>query len=385
MNAPRPLSLNEQLASDQILADAYDWLCLQRRQHGANSSVWSLRQQWSRIKPQLQVQLRRGNFTPGPTVTFTDSNGKRREMREALDALVLRALARILTPQLQPHIPVACTHLRGHGGAKGAIRQLLAVLPQFPFVIKTDVLRYYASIDHHILLAQLAKYIPDPDILRLLWNSMRRISWDNGNYREHTRGIALGCPLSPLLGALYLAEVDRHLSQPNSFYVRFMDDLLLLLPSRPRLRDRVRQIHREFAKLGLRIHPDKTFIGRVSRGFEFLGYRIDLTPSGAVREKAIGGREDPAPNRAAMPSITLEISKIAERPDSLVGDQKETFRLVLKPAANTWQRFRQRCHRLYEQGVDPLHIGDYQKRWERWLDGGLGDGCCLGPNAILSR
>ena len=69
-------------------------------------------------------------------------------------------------------------------------------------------------------------------------------------------------------------------------------------------------------------HPDKTFIGRVSRGFDFLGYAFK-----------------PAGLDAAPPTI---------------------------------ERCAQRVSRLYEQGVDLVHIGTYVRRWLRWTRSGLG-------------
>jgi len=41
-----------------------------------------------------------------------------------------------------------------------------------------------------------------------------------------------------------------------------------------RPRQAVSELNRVFAGLGLDKHPDETFIGRVERGFDFLGYRF---------------------------------------------------------------------------------------------------------------
>jgi len=35
-------------------------------------------------------------------------------------------------------------------------------------------------------------------------------------------------------------------------------------------------VNQRLAALGLEKHPDKTFIGRIERGFDFLGYRFRL-------------------------------------------------------------------------------------------------------------
>ena len=66
-----------------------------------------------------------------------------------------------------PYLPLSpcCTHLKGHGGLKYAIRQGLAYLPHHHFVLKTDVRAYYASIDHQLLMDRLAVHIADRQIL----------------------------------------------------------------------------------------------------------------------------------------------------------------------------------------------------------------------------
>ena len=73
---------------------------------------------------------------------------------------------------LTKRLPVStrCVHVKGHGGAKAAVRQVMTHLPSNRFVLKTDVHSYYDSIDHFLLLELLAEYIKDRDIFNLLWN-----------------------------------------------------------------------------------------------------------------------------------------------------------------------------------------------------------------------
>ncbi len=68
-------------------------------------------------------------------------------------------------------------------------------------------------------------------------------------------------------------------------------------------------------------HPDKTFIGRIARGFDFLGYWF--SPAG------------------------------------------------LCVAPKTVERFVERVSRLYEQGADFAHIGEYVRHWWRWVRSGV--------------
>jgi hypothetical protein len=48
----------------------------------------------------------------------------------------------------------------------------------------------------------------------------------------------------------------------------------VLAPTRWKLRDAVKTVNRVLGVLDLEAHPDKTFIGRIERGFDFLGYHF---------------------------------------------------------------------------------------------------------------
>ena len=41
-------------------------------------------------------------------------------------------------------------------------------------------------------------------------------------------GISRGCPLSPILGAVYLKALDNEFETKNAYYIREMDDILIL-------------------------------------------------------------------------------------------------------------------------------------------------------------
>jgi hypothetical protein len=216
--------------------------------------------------------------------------------------------------------------VKGNGGAKAAVRQVMAHLPANGFVMRTDVKSFYASIDHIALIERLARHIDDSLILDLLVQYMRRTSERGGCFWDHDRGISLGCPLSPLIGAFFLYELDLRMERSGLFYIRFMDDILVLAPSRWKLRGAVKAVNETLRSLRLEKHPDKTSIGRIERGFDFLGYCF--TPDG------------------------------------------------LSVAAATFRRFVGRKHRLYEQEreghVGPSALGAYVRRWNSWAVGGLG-------------
>ncbi|RLS77165.1 MAG: hypothetical protein DWI02_10210, partial [Planctomycetota bacterium] len=148
---------------------------------------------------------------------------------------------------------------------------------------RTDVKSYHASIDHEILIGILAEHVADSSVLDLLTQYVQHPIYEGGLFEDVERGISLGCPLSPLpaftaarfhrcplsplMGALYLKRLDERIEATGLIYARFMDDWVILAPTRWKLRAAVRIVNETLAELNVEQHPDKTFIGRVERGF----------------------------------------------------------------------------------------------------------------------
>jgi RNA-directed DNA polymerase len=180
--------------------------------------------------------------------------------------------------------------------------------------------------------------VQDEAVLALLWGYLRRYVNDGSKFFDITQGISLGCPLSPLMGALYLKPLDDRMAELGCFYARFMDDWVVLAPARWRLRKAIKVVNEVMADLRVEQHPDKTFIERVARGVDFLGYWFTTEGLGI--------------------------------------------------ASKTVERFAQRVSQLYEQGAGENRIEEYVGRWWRWLGSGVGlylsDGSCLwGWGAML--
>jgi Reverse transcriptase (RNA-dependent DNA polymerase) len=104
-------------------------------------------------------------------------------------------------------------------------------LEENQFVFRTDVQSYYASIRHQILMEIVGRYVQDEAVLALLWGYLRRYVNDGGKFIDITQGISLGCPLSPLMGALFLKPLDDWMAKLGLFYARFMDDWVILAPT----------------------------------------------------------------------------------------------------------------------------------------------------------
>ena len=322
--------LNERIASDAFVDEAYVWLCHRRRDYPANADIWWFRRNWASEKQRLQQDLLTGTYRFEALDRVELKDGSSVDVWTSRDALVLKAMSLCLAGVL-PASP-SCTHIRGHGGAKEAVRQVATHLPQNGFVLRTDVKSYYASIDHRLLLDGLAEHIAERTVMNLLGQYMLRSICDGGNYIDIERGISLGCPLSPLMASFYLLELDQRFEGSGLFYVRFMDDILILAPTRWKIRKAMAVVRSMLGHRRLDIHPDKTFIGRASKGFDFLGYHFL---------------------------------------DGVISAAEKTVAKMTETAA-----------RLYEQKGhkdNPTPLGQYLTRWNGWFRSGLGDLCLSRP------
>jgi len=58
-------------------------------------------------------------------------------------------------------------------------------------------------------------------------------------------------------------------------YARYMDDLVVLTPTRARLRKAIKVTYQALKPWGYQLHTnEKTYIGKIAKGFDFCGFRL---------------------------------------------------------------------------------------------------------------
>ena len=81
--------------------------------------------------------------------------------------------------------------------------------------------------------------------------------------------------LSPLLVAVALLCWDKAMHKHKFTYARYMDDLVLLAPTKARLRKAIKITYQALKPWGYQLHAnEKTFIGKIAKGFDFCGFRL---------------------------------------------------------------------------------------------------------------
>ena len=171
------------------------------------------------------------------------------------------------------------------------IKELVTTL-QYPCIdsfIKTDIKTFYASINHEILLKQLHKKIRKTEICEMVEKAIStNTAQPNALSKPAPKAIGVpeGLSISNILANIYMQLIDKkYNSLTNCVYWRYVDDILILT-SNEHAEELKKSIISDVNSLKLDVSKEKTFLGRTSDGFEFLGYFI-LPSKVSVRQSSI--------------------------------------------------------------------------------------------------
>jgi len=193
------------------------------------------------------------------------------------------------------------------------------------WVLKCDIRKFFANIDHKILVKILEEYIPDENIINLLKNVIDSFTSSPVSLSSHpllpsfakaseglvspsgrgrdvgSIGLPLGNLTSQLFVNIYMNKFDQFVKHELKVrcYIRYADDFVILSDDKKWLEGQIALI-REFLRqeLKLELHPDKIFIKTVASGVDFLGlvnfpdYRTLRTKTRRRMFKKIGNKYD---------------------------------------------------------------------------------------------
>ena len=157
--------------------------------------------------------------------------------------------------------------------------------PHFEYYIKTDIEKFFPSIEHTLLFSVLEEKIKDKNILSLIQKAISQTtvrtdtpSKDREKYTQK-QGVPQGLSISGLLADLFLVNLSKKY-QGNStikFY-KYVDDVLIFC-NQEDLEKLKTEIIEDFKNLQLKIHPfeddSKSVIDKTTQTFDFLGYTFN--------------------------------------------------------------------------------------------------------------
>lgn len=222
----------------------------------------------------LHEDLRERKYKHGGYHAFNISDPKPRNIHKAIvrDRLLHHAIYRKLYPFFDRTFiadSYSCRKDKGTHKALNRFREFGRGVgmnnTKICWVLKCDIRKFFANIDHEVLLAILNRYIPDSHIIWLLENIIKSFS----------PGLPLGNLTSQLFVNIYMNEFDQFAKHKLKarYYIRYADDFVIFSQDRKWLENLIPEI-KDFLKekLKLELHPDKFFIKTLASGVDFLGW-----------------------------------------------------------------------------------------------------------------
>ncbi len=242
---------------------------------------------------ELQQELNGLSYRPRPHRRFIVQDPKKRliDAPHFRDRIVHHAVSRVLQAKYEPifiYDSYACRKFKGTHRALRRMQHFLRWKTDQPlYVLKIDVSKYYASVNHVVLKQLLRRKLTD----RLLLCTLDTIidSYQSGTDHDHLftpdspyhtqgpRGIPIGNLTSQVFANVYLHEVDVYAKRTLKIrrYVRYMDDIVIVSDDKRQLqewqKDIITFLH---DKLLLTVHPKKTRLFPARLGVDFVGYVI---------------------------------------------------------------------------------------------------------------
>ena len=244
--------------------------------------------QLSRNLWQLHYELKYHTYKISGYRKFMIYDPKEREIQAISykDRIVQHSLCdNLLVPLLENHLIDANCACRVGRGTSYAIKLLRSFMAQHyrkqgatGYFVKLDISKYFPSIDHQILYQKLSRYSFDTDTWWLLQVVID--SYGSG------KGLPMGNQSSQCFALLYLDRIDRIIKEKLrvKHYVRYMDDMILLVSNKYTAQQCLEYISQEIKKENISLNA-KSQIIKTRNGVDFLGWHFKYSLSGKIVQK----------------------------------------------------------------------------------------------------
>ena len=259
-------------------------LCRRDKQHKRGTIMFEM--DLARNLAELVSRLCSRKYKPGKHKQFKLYDPKERII-DALpykDRVVLMCFSKfVLEPMLDSRLVYDNAASRKNKGTSFAIGRLHEFMRQSfrqsgcndAYFLKCDISKYFASLDHDTLINKLGRIGFSDDEMWFIDVVVRSYG---------TCGVPLGNHTSQWFAVLYLDDLDRHIKEKLrvKWYSRYMDDFILIHHDKEFLRKCKDEIDNMCQQLKLRLNKDKTQIGRLGDGLDYLGFNHRLTSTGKI-------------------------------------------------------------------------------------------------------
>jgi hypothetical protein len=268
----------------------------------------------------IRGRLRAGTYAFSPKWGYAKrkSGGSRRgiTVHGVGDRIVQRAILDVLTgpdPALRARlgripaildVPTSFAGIPGRGVPEAVGLAARAIRAGAVAFALSDMKDFFPRVPRADVAALVAENVDDSAFVALFRDALETEIRNLDDVRRwldlfpiHEVGVAQGSLLSVLVGNLALRDFDVRMNRGDLLTIRYLDDFLILGPSRAAVAEGFRAAQAELARLGMECYEpgdgsQKAFLGRAADGFDFLGCRIHpdgIAPARRARRALLRG------------------------------------------------------------------------------------------------
>lgn len=191
------------------------------------------------------------------------------------DRVCQQALKNRLEPIFEPVFDDANFGYRPGRSTKDALRKVWTEIQAgHEWIVDADLSDFFGTTDHEKVITLLNQQISDSSVLRLIRQMMKAGCMADSDFVPTETGVPQGGVISPLISNVLLTPFDKEMRRKGFNLTRYADDWIVTCKTYQEAQVALAFAGKILSKLGVQLHPIKTKIVHVSRGFEFLGFKI---------------------------------------------------------------------------------------------------------------
>ena len=203
-------------------------------------------------------------------------------------------------------------------GVPEALKAVYVAMASHSHFIRSDIDSFFTKIPKETIVNTISSLVRDNDLIALFrqaitvqLSNLDQLGEDRNSFPIYDIGVAQGSCLSPLIGNILLCEFDRAMNSGDIVCIRYVDDFLILAPTKKAANAAFKRANKQLAQHGLAAYDpatnrDKAEHGETLNGFSFLG--CDVRP-GMIR-----------PNKKSQKNLLSSIDEIFAMSVRLMGN-----------------------------------------------------------------